>query len=112
MTELRSPLQAHIVQLLVQPGEAVQQGQLLLVLEAMKMEHEVCAPSAGTVRELFCAAGDTVQLNDVSAEVMGLISDEQWALDVACPCVFVVHPWSQGRFCRPLAPEMPVAQPR
>jgi acetyl-CoA carboxylase carboxyltransferase component len=45
----------------------VQQGQLLLVLEAMKMEHEVCAPSAGTVRELFCAAGDTVQVNDVLA---------------------------------------------
>ena len=67
MTELRSPLQAHIVQLLVKPGEAVQQGQLLLVLEAMKMEHEVCAPSAGTVRELFCAAGDTVQVHDVLA---------------------------------------------
>ena len=67
MTELRSPLQAHIVQLLVKPGEAVQQGQLLLVLEAMKMEHEVCAPSAGIVRELFCAAGDTVQVNDVLA---------------------------------------------
>jgi acetyl-CoA carboxylase carboxyltransferase component len=67
MTELRSPLQAHIVQLLVKPGEAVQRGQLLLVLEAMKMEHEVCAPSAGTVRELFCAAGDTVQVNDVLA---------------------------------------------
>ena len=67
MTELRSPLQAHIVQLLVQPGEAVQQGQLLLVLEAMKMEHEVCAPRAGTVRELFCAAGDTVQAGEVLA---------------------------------------------
>ena len=67
MTELRSPLQAHIVQLLVQPREAVQQGQLLLVLEAMKMEHEVCAPRAGTVRELFCAAGDTVQAGEVLA---------------------------------------------
>ena len=65
MTELRSPLQAHIVQLLVQPGQAVQAGQLLLVLEAMKMEHEVCAPGAGQVRELFCAAGDTVQAGDV-----------------------------------------------
>ena len=67
MTELRSPLQAHIVQLLVQPGQAVQAGQLLLVLEAMKMEHEVCAPSAGTVHELFCAAGDTVQAGEVLA---------------------------------------------
>ena len=67
MTELRSPLQAHIVQLLVKPGDAVQPGQLLLVLEAMKMEHEVCAPGAGQVRELFCAAGDTVQAGDVLA---------------------------------------------
>ncbi len=67
MTELRSPLQAHIVQLLIQPGQAVQAGQLLLVLEAMKMEHEVCAPSAGTVHELFCAAGDTVQADEVLA---------------------------------------------
>ena len=67
MTELRSPLQAHIVQLLVTPGEAVQQGQLLLVLEAMKMEHEVCAPGAAQVLELFCAAGDTVQAGDVLA---------------------------------------------
>ena len=67
MTELRSPLQAHIVQLLIQPGQAVQAGQLLLVLEAMKMEHEVCAPSAGTVHELFCAAGDTVQAGEVLA---------------------------------------------
>ena len=65
MTELRSPLQAHVVQLLVTPGEAVQHGQLLLVLEAMKMEHEICAPSAGTVREMLCAAGDTVQQGEV-----------------------------------------------
>jgi len=67
MTELRSPLQAHIVQLLVQPGQAVQAGQLLLVLEAMKMEHEVCAPNASTVHELFCQAGDTVQAGQVLA---------------------------------------------
>lgn len=65
MTELRSPLQAHIVQILVQPGDAVQPGQLLLVLEAMKMEHEVCAPGAGLVHELFCAVGDTVQAGEV-----------------------------------------------
>jgi hypothetical protein len=53
MTELRSPLQAHIVQSLVQPGQAVHTGQLLLVLEAMKMEHEICAPADGT-KALCC----------------------------------------------------------
>ena len=61
MTDIRSPLQAHIVQTLVQPGQAVHTGQLLLVLEAMKMEHEICAPADGTVRALQCQEGDTVQ---------------------------------------------------
>ena len=61
MTDIRSPLQAHIVQSLVQPGQAVHTGQLLLVLEAMKMEHEICAPADGTVRALQCQEGDTVQ---------------------------------------------------
>ena len=38
-----------IVKLLVEPGAAVEQGQPLLILEAMKMEHRVCAPFGGAV---------------------------------------------------------------
>jgi len=60
MTELRSPLQAHIVQLLVQPGDAVHAGQLLLVLEAMKMEHTLTAPSDGTIKSVRYAVGEQV----------------------------------------------------
>jgi len=65
MTELRAPLQAHIVELKVSPGQFVQADELLLVLEAMKMEHEVRSPGSGRVQELYCAAGDTVQPGDV-----------------------------------------------
>ena len=65
MTELRAPLQAHIVELKVSPGQFVQADELLLVLEAMKMEHEVRASASGTVQELYYAAGDTVQQGDV-----------------------------------------------
>ena len=65
MIELRSPLQAHIVHLLVQPGLAVQAGQVLLVLEAMKMEHEVLAPYSGVVKECFFAVGESVAQDEV-----------------------------------------------
>ncbi|MBX3585911.1 MAG: biotin/lipoyl-binding protein [Ramlibacter sp.] len=65
MTELRSPLQAQIVQWLVQPGDTVQAGDLLLVLEAMKMEHELRASAAGRIRELRYAAGEAVNEGDV-----------------------------------------------
>jgi acetyl-CoA carboxylase carboxyltransferase component len=65
MTELRSPLQAQVVQWLVAPGDLVRAGEVMVILEAMKMEHEVKAPSAGTVRELFFGTGETVGQGDV-----------------------------------------------
>ena len=60
MTELRAPLNARLVQWLVQPGDTVQAGQVLVILEAMKMEHEVRAPQAGRIADVFFAADDTV----------------------------------------------------
>ena len=60
MSELRAPLQAQVVQWQVKPGDTVRAGEVVLILEAMKMEHEVRAPCDGRVRELCFAAGDTV----------------------------------------------------
>ncbi|MEY4737531.1 MAG: hypothetical protein RL302_1850, partial [Pseudomonadota bacterium] len=60
MTEVRAPLQAQIVQWLVQPGDTVQPGDVLVILEAMKMEHELRATHAARVTELFFSAGETV----------------------------------------------------
>jgi len=65
MHELRAPLTAQLVEWLVQPGDTVRTGQLLLVLEAMKMEHEVRATADGRVREQLYAPGDTVNEGDV-----------------------------------------------
>ena len=61
MFELRSPLQARLVQWLVEPGAAVRQGQPLAIVEAMKMEHELCAPADGTVDALQVEAGATIE---------------------------------------------------
>ncbi len=59
MSEIRSPLQAQIVQWLVQPGDSVAAGALLVVLEAMKMEHELRAPVAARILELLFSVGET-----------------------------------------------------
>jgi len=60
MHQLRSPLQAQIVQWLVAPGDPVRAGDVVVILEAMKMEHEVRARADGRVAELLFAAGDLV----------------------------------------------------
>jgi acetyl-CoA carboxylase carboxyltransferase component len=65
MSDIPSPLQAQVVEWLVKPGDTVNAGDLLVILEAMKMEHEIRAPAAGRVRELFFAKGETVNARDV-----------------------------------------------
>lgn len=58
---VRAPLQAVIVEWLVSPGDQVRAGDLLVVLEAMKMEHEVRADAPGQVLERFYSVGDAVE---------------------------------------------------
>ena len=53
------------MRVLVEPGAEVTQGQTLVVLEAMKMEHSVQSPSAGTVAEVRVAVGDQVESGQV-----------------------------------------------
>jgi acetyl-CoA/propionyl-CoA carboxylase, biotin carboxylase, biotin carboxyl carrier protein len=60
-----SPMQGTIVKVLVAQGDAVEPGQALLVLEAMKMENHINAEGGGTVKEVRVAAGDTVGTGDV-----------------------------------------------
>ena len=65
MRETRSPLQAQIVQWRAQPGDLVVAGDVLVILEAMKMEHEVRATHPGRMSELYFAAGESVAQGDV-----------------------------------------------
>jgi propionyl-CoA carboxylase alpha chain len=52
-----APMPGKVVRLLVAVGDVVAAGQALLTIEAMKMEHQVVAPAAGTVAEVFVQAG-------------------------------------------------------
>lgn len=58
---IRSPIPGRVVKLLVKPEDAVQAGQTVVVLEAMKMENELRAPRAGRVSAVRCAEGTAVE---------------------------------------------------
>ncbi|HEU5302211.1 MAG TPA: acetyl-CoA carboxylase biotin carboxylase subunit [Acidimicrobiia bacterium] len=62
---ITAPMQGTIVKIVVVEGEAVEVGDEILVLEAMKMENHLNCDRAGTVREIRVAPGDTVGTGDV-----------------------------------------------
>ena len=61
---ISAPMPGKVLKILVQPGTAVTAGQLVLILEAMKMENEIYTTVAGTVQQLCCKEGDTVSTGD------------------------------------------------
>src|SRR5215831_109730 len=68
---LVAPMPGNVVRLEAAVGQQVGAGQPVLVLEAMKMEHQVVAPADGLVTEIRVAPGDQVQAGDVLATVTG-----------------------------------------
>jgi propionyl-CoA carboxylase alpha chain len=67
--ECRAPLPGVIGKVLVATGEHVAEGDGLVVLEAMKMEHTLRANGAGTVKGVHCAPGQQVDVNDLLVTV-------------------------------------------
>jgi acetyl-CoA/propionyl-CoA carboxylase biotin carboxyl carrier protein len=62
--ELISPIQGTVLKVAVEQGAQVDEGALICVIEAMKMENEITAPSAGTVEELGVSEGGSVATGD------------------------------------------------
>ncbi len=60
-----APMPGKVVRVLVSPGDAVEAGQGLVVVEAMKMQNEMKAPKAGKVVALAAKAGATVSAGDI-----------------------------------------------
>ena len=64
----RSPVSGIVVRLIAQPGQNLQVGDPLMVLEAMKMETNITAPIAGRIAALRVAQGDNVQSGQIVVE--------------------------------------------
>ena len=71
---LSAPMNGTVVALLTETGKTVSKGQTLMVIEAMKMEHAIVAPSAGTVSEFFYQPGDLV---DGGTELLAFAASEE-----------------------------------
>jgi methylmalonyl-CoA carboxyltransferase small subunit len=64
----RSPVSGIVASVIAQPGQSLQVGDVLLVLEAMKMETQVTAPVAGKVAAINVKAADSVQSGQILVE--------------------------------------------
>ena len=67
--ELTSPLQGNMWKVLVEKGAEVEEGQLICIIEAMKMENEITAHKAGTIEDLPITEGAAVKSGDLLAVI-------------------------------------------
>jgi methylmalonyl-CoA carboxyltransferase small subunit len=64
-----APLAGSVVRVLVREGQEIAAGDVLVLLEAMKMETEITAPSAGTVQAVLVSVGDAVTGGQVLVQI-------------------------------------------
>ena len=68
--ELTAPMPGQVRAVNISEGDAVTKGQTLMILEAMKMEIRIQSPNNGTVKKLFVTQGDTVEREQMLAEIV------------------------------------------
>ena len=83
-----APMQGTVVSIAVKEGDAVAAGQALLVMDAMKMQHEIRSPARGYVRRIAVEAGETIYeghallfVEEADVEVKGATAEEKIDLD-------------------------------
>ena len=76
--QTRAPMQAKLVQWLVAAGDVVKAGDVLLVLEAMKMEHELRALAHGRVAQRFFEVGEIVNTHDLLLNLEQSYQTKHW----------------------------------
>jgi methylmalonyl-CoA carboxyltransferase 1.3S subunit len=66
---IQAPLSGTVARVLVEEGQAIEAGDVVVVLEAMKMETEITAPRSGTVSQVLVSAGSVVTGGQVLVEL-------------------------------------------
>ena len=67
--KINSPMPGNIWKIIAKNGDKVEKNQVILILEAMKMENEIVAPEAGTIANILVKEGDKVSANQVIVEM-------------------------------------------
>ena len=65
MSEITAPMGGKVIDIKVNPGDSVNEGDEVVIIEAMKMELPVVATASGTVKEIKCKKGDAVEAEAV-----------------------------------------------
>ena len=73
---LTAPMPATVIQVLVKPGDPVRKGDIVVLLEAMKMELPIRAAGDATVTAIHCRAGELVQADTVLVELKWLVESK------------------------------------
>ena len=68
-TKIAAPMPGTILSVNTAPGSTVNAGDVLFILEAMKMENEIVSPCAGTVKQVLVSKGSTVETDAVLAVI-------------------------------------------
>ncbi len=68
-SKLKSPMTGKVLSVDVSAGDSVEKGQCLMIIEAMKMENRILAPSSGVIDKLKAKAGEQVQANSLLCEI-------------------------------------------
>lgn len=65
MSEITAPMGGKVIDVKVNPGDTVNEGDEVVIIEAMKMELPIVANASGTVKEIKCKKGDAVEAEAV-----------------------------------------------
>ena len=68
-SSVRAPMTGTITAILTSSGKKVEGGDVLLKMEAMKMEYSLIAPCSGTVQKMTCSTGDVVEADQTLIEI-------------------------------------------
>lgn len=69
--KVRAPMPGLVLNVAKQPGEHVERGETVAVLEAMKMENDLATPHGGTIKEVLVRQGQTVNQGDILVVISG-----------------------------------------
>jgi acetyl/propionyl-CoA carboxylase alpha subunit len=76
-SKIQAPMPGKIVKVMVDSGQRVACGDVVVVMEAMKMEYTLKAASDGTIKSIQCVAGDQVALGTTLLELNAEVSAEE-----------------------------------